>query len=150
MPLRLSELLERIRPAGTPGAPAEGEQVRQRSNRDRELVDVLAVVASIEREAAEIVDAAGAEAERIHRDAVERTRIIRAGRDDQVAAAGAEAAQHDDALADVVGAAIADSAAQERDELRSRADILIPDLVRRATESIWTTIVPEARIGGRR
>lgn len=35
---RLSELLERIRPAGSPGAPAEGARIRE-DRLDRELAE---------------------------------------------------------------------------------------------------------------
>jgi hypothetical protein len=42
MVLRLSELLERIRPAGTPGAPTEGELQRRDDRRAAEIKNITA------------------------------------------------------------------------------------------------------------
>jgi hypothetical protein len=45
---RLSELLERIRPTGAPGAPTEGEGQRHREQQAREVAALTDVLRSFE------------------------------------------------------------------------------------------------------
>ena len=147
MARRVSELLERIRPVGTPGPPSDGEQVRRRTRRERELEDVVAIVAGFEREAEALVEAARSDAERTHAAAAERAREIRAGRDERIAVAGAEAAQQDAETAAAQRAEIEEAAERDRAAVRARSEQLIPALVREATELIWRTFVPDLDVG---
>ena len=65
MVLTLRELLERIRPAGTPGAPSEGDRQRQREDRAAEVADITTVLAEFEAEADAIGTAAESDAHRL-------------------------------------------------------------------------------------
>jgi hypothetical protein len=85
----LSELLERFRPAGAPGAPGRGRGEEPEDLRARELADVLAILERFDTEAAAIV--AGAEREAADRvaEAARRAGVIRAELPDLLAQAAA-------------------------------------------------------------
>lgn len=55
--LRLSELLEQICPAGTPGAPTEGAQQHLRDLQDREIADIDVFLRGFEAEADQVLAA---------------------------------------------------------------------------------------------
>ncbi len=90
MPLRLSELLERIRPSGTPGAPSEGQQQRIDADRAEELAELAEVLRQYEEEADALVAAANERASGRVQAAEREARQIRSGLADQVAVVQAE------------------------------------------------------------
>jgi len=140
MVLTLSELLERIRPTGTPGAPTEGEQQRRSEDRAAELVLVTAVLAKFEAEADEVVAIAELEAGTRLERARQEVRRIEATLPDRVASAGAEITAIGDRRRDAEKVAIHTDAAEEVERLMNRADSAIPSLVEAAVEIIWDAI----------
>jgi vacuolar-type H+-ATPase subunit H len=135
--LRLSELLERIRPAGSPGAAAEGEQQHRDAMVQDEIAEVARLLAEFEREADRVVDDARREADHLRQDGERRAHQILAGRADRVAVAEAEATseQEDretDDRDDILATARADIA-----RMKQRADDRLPELVDAIVESIW-------------
>jgi len=138
----LSELLERIRPAGAPGAPTEGELQRRRDHRAGEIAPITAILASFEADAEALVTSAQAEADHLRSEGRRRTDEIRLGLADRVALAEAQAAQifeerHGDDTARLRG-----EAAQAIDHLNERADAEIPGLVDEVIGLIWSQIPP--------
>ena len=81
---RVSDLLDRFRPAGAPGpAGAAGVPADRRVAAEDELAPVFATLADVERECAALRDAAlGAARERTERAAREAADLIREARDD--------------------------------------------------------------------
>jgi vacuolar-type H+-ATPase subunit H len=140
MPDRLSDLLERIRPAGTPGAPVEGEVRRREESRERELIDVLTSLSSFEREAAAIVARARADAELIHRAALTRARAVRARQPERVAAAGAETVNAEHLAGERLRAEVLAAAEHHRDALRARAEDEMPTLVDEVVDAVWSWV----------
>lgn len=139
---RLSELLERIRPAGAPGAPTEGESAALRRWRADEIADVVAALVTFEAEVDATIAAARRDAAQIVGGGERRAREIIAGTADRVAAVQVETEQrseaHDDAETErATSARIA--------VMQARADHEISGLVAHAVESIWTAFVPDAR-----
>ncbi len=138
--LRLSELLERIRPAGAPGAPTEGERKRRRADRTGEIADLVALLESFEAAADAKVTAARAESDTIRAAGQQRARDIRSGLQDRLAIA------HSQTLRDHAGhdraeeARIRSDADIEIDGMQSRADADIPALVDKAIGVIWSSI----------
>ncbi len=88
MARRLSELLERIRPAGTPGAPADATPQRAQAALD-EIADVAALLSEFEAEADAVVAAARREAATIRSSAAQAAQRIRDEVPDRVAVAQA-------------------------------------------------------------
>ena len=142
MPPRLSELLERIRPAGTPGAPTEGESVARHRWRADEIADVVAVLVTFESEVDATITAARRDAAQIVGEGQRRARAIVAGTAERVAVAQVETAQRFEAADD---AEIERSTSARIAAMQSRADDEIPELVAQAVESIWSTFVPVTR-----
>jgi len=141
--LRLSELLERIRPAGTPGAAAEGDEQHRRNILQAEIADVAAVLDDFEREADELVVTAHHDAERIRRDGERRAEEIRAGLADRLAVARASGTESDDS--DAEREAIVEAARRDAERLRLDAATRIPALADTIVESIWATLPTETR-----
>ncbi len=102
MVLRLSELLERIRPTGAPGAPAGGDQLRD-SQAATEIADITRILTRFEAETDEEISAARERADQIRATAERQVRRIR---DDLPRA-----------VADARGAGAASSARQTQVEL---------------------------------
>ncbi|MGB5759887.1 MAG: hypothetical protein WBM50_23440, partial [Acidimicrobiales bacterium] len=128
MPPGLSELLERIRPAGTPGAPSEGEQQREEFDRVNEIAELAAVLEAFEEEADAMTSAATEQAAAVRRDADRQARQIRAGVPDRIATVQAAATrahdERDQAMRDSVGV----ETTAEVTRLETRAATLIPSL----------------------
>ena len=135
---RLSELLERIRPAGTPGAPSEGERQRRDARRADEIAKVTAVLAALEAEADAVVAEAVQEADRLHSDASRHVQEIAARLPDRIAVAEAEAARLREDLDQIEVEKLRDDAAESIAHLRERADVEIPRLVDEIVEVVWS------------
>jgi hypothetical protein len=146
---RLTELLERIRPAGSPGAPTEGERSQYRERRETELAALIRVLHEFEAEAAAVVSSAEARAVEIRRDADTEARRVRAGIPQLVA--GAESARDQlDMPADVAERnRIAEQSTTEIERLHSAADERIPALVDAVVDLIWSSVAREPESAGR-
>lgn len=149
MATRLSAILERIRPAGAPGPPAEGE-ARRGDLAAKELADVLVVLAGFEAEARARIDAARREAAAIGRRADQQARRVRADSVDRVAAARAQSSGAQARITDVRRQRIADDAADRVARVHERAETEIPVLVETAVESIWSTFDTDVPTGAPR
>jgi vacuolar-type H+-ATPase subunit H len=136
--LRLSELLDRIRPAGSPGAASEGDERHRRGVLDEEIAAIARLLGEFEREADEIVAHAHREAQRL-RDEAERTahRIL-AGRADGVAVAESEAAREQEGQRVEERDAIARAAREHIATMEERASRALPDVVDAIVGTIWT------------
>lgn len=140
MVLTLQELLERIRPAGTPGAPSEGDRQRQREDRATEVADITAVLAEFDAEADAIVTAAQSDAHRLREQAKRQAGAIRADLADRVATAGAEIGAQDERLRNSQEETIRSKAELVEARLTDAADEAIPALVDAAMQVIWDSI----------
>ena len=141
--LRLSELLERIRPAGAPGAAAASDEQRRHDLLAAELTEIMLALAEFEREAEQIVDAAQEEAEQLRSDGERRAARIRAGLADRVAVARAEGTEQKEI--DEEHDAIVDATRRDIDQLRRRAEQRLPALSDTIVESIWSILPESAR-----
>jgi hypothetical protein len=144
MPLRLSELLERIRPAGSPGAPTEGERQRRRDDRATEIADLARLLASFADESAARVEAAQEEAARLRRSGQTRAAEVHAGLSGRVAVAVARVTEHHQDLDRNDEARIRQEADREIARLHARADAEIPHLVDRTMQVIWSLTAPSS------
>ena len=117
--LRLSELLERIRPAGAPGAAAEGDDQHRRNILAAEIADIERALAAFEHEADQLVATAREEAEQLRRDGDRRADQIRAGLADRVAVA--QAAGNERQQTDAEHDAIVESARRDAQRVRTEA-----------------------------
>ncbi len=140
MPLRLSELLERIRPAGAPGAPSEGEQQRAASDRTREVADIADVLARFEEEADAVVADAAARADKIRRDAEAEVRQLRGAVPDRIAAVEASAPRGARERSESERAQVDAETAAEIARLENEAETKIPRLVAETTHLVLDTI----------
>lgn len=140
MPQTLSELLERIRPAGTPGAPSEGEGDREQNDQDREIGPVVRALAMYEAEANQIIAAAHDRAAQIRTDGALRSERIQAGLPTRIADAQTAADRHRRDEAEEDRARLASDAAGEVARLDSVATERIDALVERAVALIWSAI----------
>lgn len=143
--LTLSELLERIRPTGTPGAPNEGEQQKWREGRTAELAEVTKLLAEFEDHAQDVVAAAEADAKRRREDAQRQARRIAATLPDRIAIAKVEIADRDSERRDAEELRIRSAAEQEAARLLRTADEAIPGLVDTAVQLIWDSVTPVQR-----
>jgi hypothetical protein len=141
--LQLSELLERIRPAGTPGAAAEGDEQHRRNILDAEIADVVQVLAEFEREAELIMADAREEAEQLRRDGERRSEQIRGGLADRVTVARSAGTEQRET--DAERAAILETARRDADHLRLAATARIPGLANTIVGSIWSALPIEER-----
>ncbi len=137
--MRLSDLLERVRPAGAPGASAEGETRHARDVAQRDLAEVAAALAQFAVEADETVATARAEVVEIDREADRRAQAIRAGRADRLARANAVVAQPAAGSEDDLSRIVDESRAKAEQE-QTRAKQQIPLLVDAAVEVIWSEV----------
>ncbi len=143
MPVRLSELLERIRPAGAPGAPSEGEQQRQEFDRLQEDADITEVLAGFEREATAIIAAANEQAKKLVGDAERRARQIRSELPAQLATVQAAAAHANDERDTTKERSIEAETEAAVTKLHAQGNALIPELQATAMNIIWS-IMPTA------
>ncbi len=145
MPPRLSELLERIRPAGAPGAPTEGEQQREEVDRAREIADIASTLTVFEEEADSAVAAAADHAAELRRDAERQARQIRSGVADRIAASRTAAVQGYEQRIEAEQAQVTEQIATEIARLKARAEVRIPPLVDAAMQTIWSIVPAEPR-----
>lgn len=146
MPLRLSDLLDRIRPAGAPGAPAEGESRRQQALAE-ELGAITDELLAIDGAADEIVAQARRRAAEIATDGDRHARQLRAELPDRVAVArssnvGREEHEIDDQLAQLAEQTQRAITAR-RQALESRSDALVAE----AVDLIWRIGAPGGEDG---
>ena len=148
MPPRLSELLERIRPAGAPGASTEGERVALRVRREDEVASIVAILTEFEADADATIAAARRDAEHIVSDGQRRAREILARTGDRVATVRADTERRyvDTDNSDEIIRASSERIAA----LRARADDEIPGLVAQVVTSIWTAFIPPVAPKARR
>lgn len=142
MVLRLSELLERIRPVGTPGAAAD-TGLRRDLGAGVETAEVARLLAEYESEADAVIADAHERADATLIAAQQTARRLRVELADRVAAAQAEAGSvdtgSDDALAHV-------GAETEAAILSLHAEADIDRVVARVVQTIWAPVTPrEAR-----
>ncbi|MCB0995721.1 MAG: hypothetical protein KDB21_11555, partial [Acidimicrobiales bacterium] len=90
--MRLSELLERLRPAGAPGAGAASASDRITASRELELADLLRELGALEAETDQILASARIRANEIEADATRRAEDVRASAAERCAAAEAQGA----------------------------------------------------------
>ena len=138
--LRLSELLERLRPAGTPGAPTEGEQQRRHEQQEREIAALSLTLRGFEAEAEQLLAAAHAEADRLRSEGEQRVHAIRAQLPDRIAIARAEAAQQDEERGTSEITDVERDAEQEIARIAAIADTQIPQLADAVVATIWSTL----------
>ncbi len=138
MVLALSELLERIRPAGAPGAPTEGERQRDEADRRAELAVVAEVIATFVAEADAIVESARSESDAIRGEADRRVERLRQQLPDRIARAEAlTMTTHDQRLGDE-RAVVLEQARREIERIDAAAAENTPRLVEKALETIWS------------
>ncbi len=139
MPSRLSDLLERIRPAGAPGAATEATTQRER-DAGEEVDAVRAVVARFAQEAESMIAAAQADAARIRAEGEDHARKIAAQVPDRVAAAGAGAVAEPGPADEAERARIAAVAADRIDGIRAGGRAATRPVVERAIAAIWAMV----------
>jgi hypothetical protein len=139
MVMRLSELLDRIRPAGAPGAASEGEYQRARDALD-EIAGIAELLRSFEAEADAVITAGHDEAEQLRRRAERRVHEIHAELPDRLAMAGTGSARQAEVEGDARLEGIADETDRVIRELRSRAAGRMPRLVDAALEVVWQSL----------
>ena len=138
--MRLNDLLDRVRPAGAPGASAEGETQHAEDVAQRELAEVAVALAQVAVEAEEIVAAARADVAEIEQDANRRAQQIRAGRADRLARASASMPELSVGDGDDDPQRILDASRAEAERERARAKQEIPRLVVAAVDVIWSDV----------
>ena len=157
--LRLSELLERIRPAGTPGAPTEGAQQHLRDLQDREIADINVLLREFEAEADQALAAAHEEAARLRSEGERQAHRLRAGLPDRVAVAQAAAAQRSTHRSGAELEEVVDNADRAVAQIRSQSTDRMPALVDAVVAMIWSATssrtgtsgtAPGSEQGGRR
>ncbi len=139
--LRLSELLERLRPSGTPGAPTEGEQQRRHEQQEHEIAALTMTLRGFEAEADQLLAAGHAEADRLRSEGEQRAHAIRAQLPDRIAIARAEAVQQDEQRGPSEITDVERDAEQEIARIGAVADTRIPQLADAVVATIWSTLV---------
>lgn len=122
MVVRLSELLDRIRPAGAPGAPSSAAPRRELDARE-EIAGLAGRLATYEADADAIVAAARERAASIRAEAERSARRIRADVADRVAVARAGWTEGVEQHADGEATQIAERADAEIAAVRERARV---------------------------
>ena len=142
MVLRLSELLERVRPAGAPGAPTEGDLQRRDAAEAEELADLAAVLRAFDDEADGVVAAARTEAARIRSDAEQRASRIRVELPDRIAAAQATTVEEHHRLDEDTRERVVADAQAQTEQLRRDFERRMPATVDRVIALVWDDIGP--------
>lgn len=138
--LRLSELLERLRPAGTPGAPTEGEQQRHRELREHEIAGVTVVLERFEADAEQVIATGRAEADRFREDGERQAARIRAQLPDRIAIARAHTTRDDEEFGHDEIARVRHEAHAAIARIETDAQAQIPRLVDAVVATIWSTV----------
>lgn len=139
--MRLSELLERIRPAGAPGAASEGEQQLRRENSEKELADIIAALHHPEQTAADLLTKAQHQAELLQTETSRSIAKQRAALPEQLAVQRTATLGTADADLDDERDRILRHASDEADRITQQVASGIPSLVTAALDSIWTTVL---------
>lgn len=143
MVLRLSELLDPIRPAGTPGAPSDGDRGPARVA-SGELAEIAEILAEFEAEAERVVAAARDRAQMLREDADQEVHRIHAEIPGLVAVAGARGAELPEQERKDELLRIAERTVHDLELLRTRSDSEMPRLVEIAIAVIWDLIASPA------
>ena len=141
MPSRLSDLLERIRPAGAPGAATEATTQRARAAAE-EIGAVTVVLAGFDEAARDVVAAARAEAVTIRAAAEHEARRIAAERPDRVAEASSAQVVPPAGAEDEEPARLAIEAQRRIAELRAATGARADPVVRDALAAVWGMVTP--------
>ncbi len=140
--LRLSELLERLRPSGTPGAPTEGEQQRQREMQEHEIAAVNATLRAFEAEAEQVVARGRSEAERLRHDGERQAQLVRAQLPDRIAIARAAAVRQDEEHGAGEVTDVERNAKRDIARIEAEAETRVPQLADAVVATIWSTLTP--------
>jgi len=143
---RLTELLERIRPAGAPGAAATGVRMADEA-RAAEIEHVWELLAEYEAEADDVIAGATAEAAAMRRRADREVESIRARIADRVAIAEAEATQRQERRGAAAASEVHEQARREAQRRRAAAAARMDELVDAAIRSIWEVADAEGEVG---
>jgi hypothetical protein len=149
MVLRLSELLERIRPAGTPGAPTEGELQQRNDRRADEIATLAAILTSFETEADLLVATARTEADQVRSRGHSRAHETTAAVPDRMAVAEAEAAHLLEQRDRVETEQLQSQTELTISQLRVKAEARTPLCVEEIMEVIWSQVPASAPPSGR-
>lgn len=139
MASRLSELLDRIRPAGTPGAPSDVISQRRQATAG-EIAELSMALSRFDDEADGIIADARVQADRARADAERRVEEIRADLPDRIAVAESSGLRSaDDGIDDEVARVSAESE-REIERLRSQAEPRLALLVDEAVSVVWALL----------
>lgn len=139
MATRLTELLERIRPSGAPGAAADGARGAERGATD-EIAAVAEFLVEFRRSAERTIADARDRADEILRSADRQAAEVTAGLEARIAEAEADATT---GWPDPTLARIEHDCDEAIRSLDARAAAEMPRLVDRAVERIWLAITAE-------
>ncbi|MGZ4494448.1 MAG: hypothetical protein ACXVWU_07105 [Nocardioides sp.] len=141
---RPRDILQRFRPAGTPGAAsAAGVPADRVAEAAAELEPVVASLADTQAEAARIRSDARREAQRLRQEAAEQAHELVASAHRRAEAERAEAVLATTRHAEEETAAARAAAALEAEDARRRATERLPGYVDRAVELVRAAIVEE-------
>ncbi len=130
MRLSTRDVLDRLRPVGSPGAAAPaGVPVDRRAGLEAELAPVFAALTGVEDECRRIRSAAAAEAARRRQSGIDRARDVLSQARLDVRAERAGAAAELRRRAETVAAELQAQADHEAEEIRQRADRQLPNTV---------------------
>jgi len=149
MVLSLTQLLERIRPAGAPGVAADGEQSPEQLAA-AEISSLVALLCAAEAEADLLVADAHERAERIRDDADLQVRRIRDGLPARVAAAHVAGAALPARHRDAELCRIANATTHQIDRLDTQAVTRLPLIVDAVTAHIWSSLEIDDGMDGER
>lgn len=141
MAIRLSELLDRIRPAGAPGAPTDAEPQRELAAAE-ESARLVRLLERLDAEADDLVAEAARSADAIRAEGERAASVLRAELADRVAVATAMASSELDHAADDRVVSVTAAARAEIERLRESADL--DRVAARVVDVIWRA-VEEAR-----
>jgi len=139
---RLSEVLERIRPAGAPGASAEGAGRREQDRFENDTAAIAAALAEFEAEASRVIEAARYEAAEIRVQAEHRTRQITSELPDQIAVAMASAKERHLTGSDEELARARNESLSEVGRLRAQTAEGTDRLIDAVVNTIWSVLPP--------
>ncbi len=142
MVLHLSELLERIRPAGTAGAPTEGEVQRRDDRRAAEIENLTAILTSFETEADAIIATARNKADQLHSRGHSRAQDIATALAERMAVAETEAAHRLEQRDRVETERLQSQTELTISQVRAQAETRTPSLVEEIMEVIWSQLLP--------
>jgi cell division septum initiation protein DivIVA len=149
MVLSLSELLERIRPAGAPGVAVDGEQSPEQLAA-AEIADLADLLRAAEAEADLTLSSAHGRAEQIRDDADEQVRRIRDDLPSRVATAHVAGAAIPTRRREAELSRIADDTSREIDRLDTQAITRLPLIVDSVMAHIWNALEIEDEPDGER